>query len=85
MTLSPPAADDSYNDDADADPVSDTQSKPRAKNRGWTSDEDAQLTSAVANTSKKKRGEEFNIDWVAVAALFLVERKGSVIRDGMIS
>jgi hypothetical protein len=30
----------------------------------WTSEEDAKLTSAVANTSKKKWGNEYKIDWV---------------------
>jgi hypothetical protein len=35
----------------------------------WTPDEDVHLTSAVANTSKKRWGKEYTIDWVAVAAL----------------
>jgi hypothetical protein len=35
----------------------------------WTSEEDAKLTSAVANTHKKKIGKEYKRDWVAVAAL----------------
>jgi myb proto-oncogene protein len=55
--------------DADAESVTDTQSKPRAKKRDWTSEEDAKLTSAVAKTSKKKRGKEYKVDWVAISAL----------------
>jgi myb proto-oncogene protein len=35
----------------------------------WTTDEDAKLANAVANTSKKKWGNEYKIDWDAVAAL----------------
>jgi hypothetical protein len=63
--LSPPAAD---NDDTNADPETDTQ--PNAAATGsWTLQEDAKLTRAVANTSKKKRGKEYKINWPAVAAL----------------
>jgi hypothetical protein len=35
----------------------------------WTVEENAKLSSAVANTLKKKWGKEYKIDWVAVAAL----------------
>jgi hypothetical protein len=35
----------------------------------WTTDEDAQLTSATANTSKKKWGNNYMTDWDSVAAL----------------
>jgi hypothetical protein len=35
----------------------------------WTTEEDAELKSAVTNTSKKKYGEEYRIDWGAIAAL----------------
>jgi hypothetical protein len=69
--LSPPATADS--DDANADAVTDTQPNAVGSNRTtarlWTTDEDAQLTSAVANTSKKKWGNEYKTDWDAVAAL----------------
>jgi hypothetical protein len=66
----PPApADIDDNDDADADPESDTQSKPRAKKRDWTSEEDAKLTSAVANTPKKNWGEKDRADWVGISEL----------------
>jgi myb proto-oncogene protein len=34
----------------------------------WTTDEDAQLTSTVTNTRKKKYGKEHRIDWEAFAA-----------------
>jgi hypothetical protein len=66
--LLPPAADD---DDVNVDLVTDTQPNAGA-NRAtglWTIDEDAKLTSAVANTSKKKLGNEYKIDWNAVAVL----------------
>jgi hypothetical protein len=56
-------------DDAEAP---DTQSNPRATGatrRGWTPEEDVELTGAVANTCKKMHGKEYRIDWVAVAAL----------------
>jgi hypothetical protein len=36
----------------------------------WTHEEDAKLNSAVTNNRKKKRGKEYKIDWVTVAALF---------------
>jgi hypothetical protein len=62
-----PAADGDI-DGANADSVTDTQ--PNAGATGsWTSEEDAKLTSAVANTSKRKIGKEYKIDWVAIAAL----------------
>jgi hypothetical protein len=41
----------------------------------WTSDEDAELTSAVANTCKKKWGNEYKPDWDAVAVLVLGRTK----------
>jgi hypothetical protein len=70
---SPPPAIDDIDDNGDAnanaDPVSDPQSKPRAKKRDWTLEEDSKLTSAVANTSKKKYGKEFKTDWVTISAL----------------
>jgi hypothetical protein len=51
VDLSPPAA-DIDNDDANADPVTDTQPKPGATRRRWTLEEDSKLTSAVASTFK---------------------------------
>ena len=66
--LSPPAAD---NDDENADLMTDTHSNAgatRATGR-WTLEEDAKLTSAVANTSEKKWGKEYKTNWAAVAAL----------------
>jgi hypothetical protein len=41
----------------------------RATRQFWTLEEDAKLTSAVANTSKKKYGKECTTDWVAISAL----------------
>jgi hypothetical protein len=69
---SPPA---NNNDDLNADAVTDTQPNARASTRAtgrlWTLEEDAKLTSAVANTSKKKYGKEYKTDWAAIAALVL--------------
>jgi hypothetical protein len=59
-------------DDANADPVMYTQPNTGASPRAtgsWTSDEDAKLTSAVANTSKKKWGKKYKTDWVTISAL----------------
>jgi hypothetical protein len=58
-------------DDANADTVTDTQPNDGATRAtgSWTADEDVQLTRAVANTSKKRRGKEYMTDWVAVVAL----------------
>jgi hypothetical protein len=41
----------------------------RAPPRFWTPEEDTKLTTAVETTCKKKQGEEYGTDWVAVAAL----------------
>jgi hypothetical protein len=50
--------------------IADTQ--PNAGATGatgrWTPEEDATLTSAVTKTRKKKRGKEYQTDWVAIAA-----------------
>jgi uncharacterized protein (DUF2237 family) len=62
--LLPPAADA---DHANVDLVIDGTT-PRATGR-WTTDENKQLTSAIANTSEKKWGNEYKTDWGAVAAL----------------
>jgi hypothetical protein len=72
--LPPPVADCADNDDTNtnADPVTDTQPNAGATTvtrRRWTLEEDAKLSSAVTNTSKKKYGMESNTNWVAVAAL----------------
>jgi hypothetical protein len=66
--LPPPVADNDDDDDDDviAVPVTDTQANAMATGR-WTIDEDAQLTDAVANTSKKKYGKEHKTDWVAIS------------------
>jgi hypothetical protein len=85
LCLPPPAVD---NDDinANADAVTDTQPNDgatRATARSWTTDEDAQLTSAVTNTSKKKCGRKrekeygkyYKTDWDAVSALVLGRTK----------
>jgi hypothetical protein len=71
--LSRPASDDDIDDantdaNTDIDPVTDTQ--PNAVATGyWTPEEDVKLTSAVTNTSKKRRGKEYMTDWVAIAVL----------------
>jgi hypothetical protein len=68
VDLPPPVA---ANDDVNVDPVTDTQ--PNAVATGatgrWTTDEDAKLTYAVANTPKFKLGNKYMTDWDAVAAL----------------
>jgi hypothetical protein len=69
VDLPPPAVDN--NADVNTDPMPDKQPNAgadRAITR-WTPDEDAKLTSAFANTSKKKWGDEYVTDWEAVAAL----------------
>jgi hypothetical protein len=69
VDLPPPAVENC--DDAKADPLTDMQPNAGANRAtgSWTSEEDAKLTSALANTSKKKYGKEYKIDWAAVAAL----------------
>jgi hypothetical protein len=66
--LLPPITD---TDDANVDLVMDIQSNARATGATgrWTAEEDAELTSAVANTKKKWWGKEYKIDWVAIAPL----------------
>jgi hypothetical protein len=65
----PPAIDDiDDNDDADAESVTDTQPNAGDSTRatsGWTFEEYAKLSRAVANTSKKRWGKEYRTDWVA--------------------
>jgi hypothetical protein len=65
-----PAADED-DANANADPETDTQPNSVANwaTGHWTTDEDAELTSAVAITSKKKWRNEYKTDWAAVAAL----------------
>jgi hypothetical protein len=65
--LLPPAADN----DANADPVTDTQPNAGATRAtgNWTLEEDAKLTNAVMNTRKKKCGKEYKTDWVTIFAL----------------
>jgi hypothetical protein len=69
--LPPPPAVDNDDVDVNTDPLTDTQPNTeatRATGR-WTIDEDAELTRAVANTSKKWWGIEYKTDWDAVATL----------------
>jgi alkylhydroperoxidase/carboxymuconolactone decarboxylase family protein YurZ len=67
----PPPAVEKDDANANADLVTDTQMNAGATtaNRRWTSEEDAKLTSAVPNASKKKRGKEYTTDWAAAAEL----------------
>jgi hypothetical protein len=74
--LPPPVA-------ANADPMTDTQPNAGAATvtrRTWTLEEDAKLTSAVANTSKTKCGKEYKTKWAAAAAL-VPSRTGRQCRD----
>jgi hypothetical protein len=67
-------------DDDDDDDVANTDSQPETQSTRratgatgatghWSREGDADLTSAVPNTCKKKWGEEYRTDWPAVAAL----------------
>jgi hypothetical protein len=67
----PPPADVDGDDGENIDSVADKQSNPRAIGAiaRWTSEEDAELTSPIANTHKTKGGKACNRDWVKIAAL----------------
>jgi hypothetical protein len=67
----PPADAATAADRNDSDPVTDMHSIARTTGapRYWSPEEDKQLTIAVTNTCKKKRGKEYKADWIAVAAL----------------
>jgi hypothetical protein len=58
-------------DHADSDPVMDVNPNAKANEapRRWTPEEDVELTSALANTCKKKWGKKYMTDWVALATL----------------
>jgi hypothetical protein len=60
---------DAGTDPAAASPVQRNIGATRAPPRFWTPEEDTKLTTAVETTCKKKQGEEYRTDWVAVAAL----------------
>jgi hypothetical protein len=47
------------------DPMVDTT----GERRRWTPEEDVKLISAVTNTDKKKYGQNYKIDWVAISAI----------------
>jgi hypothetical protein len=84
--LPPPAAD---SDDANvnAEPVMDTQPDAGGATRAtrrWTLQEDARLTTTVANTSKKKWGKEYKTDWATISAL-IPGRTAIQSADGMMS
>jgi hypothetical protein len=64
---SPPTAAVATN--ANANLATDMQPNAGATRRHWTLEEDAKLTSAVPNTSKKKWGTEYMTNWDAVAML----------------
>jgi hypothetical protein len=69
IAMAPPPDDDDH--DANTDSATNTQSNTRAAGVTvcWTPEEDAELTSAVANTCKTKRCEEYRESWVVIAAL----------------
>jgi hypothetical protein len=69
VDLSSRTADDN---DANADLVTDMQPNTGATTVtrcNWTLEEDAKLSSAFTNTSKKKCGKEYKTNWVAISAL----------------
>jgi hypothetical protein len=61
VALPPPVVD---NDDANVDSMTDETARATGR---WTTDQDAKLICAVANTSKKKWGNDYKTDWDAVA------------------
>jgi hypothetical protein len=77
IALSPHADVDDDDDDDDGDDgektdsVTDTKSNEREVGAiaCWTSEEDAELTSAIANTHKTKGVKACNRDWVKIAAM----------------
>jgi hypothetical protein len=74
--LPPPAGDD---DDANADAMTDTQ--PNAVATGsWTLEEDAKLTRALANTSKKRCGEEYKRYLVAISEIIPGQTRKQCLR-----
>jgi hypothetical protein len=58
-------------DNEDADAATDTQANIYGvvATRSWTSEEDAKLTRAAANTPKKRRGNKYKTGWVAISEL----------------
>jgi hypothetical protein len=64
VSLPDAAAANTNDDHVDANPVKDTRVIGY-----WSPEEDAQLTSAVANTCKTKWGKKYRTDWSAVAPL----------------
>jgi hypothetical protein len=79
--LSPPVVDND-NNESNAESVTDS-TRPNAGATGrlrWTPEEDAQLTIAVANTCKKKGGEQKQTDWVAITELVPGRTKKQCIR-----
>jgi hypothetical protein len=65
--LPPPVADDD-DTNTNVDPMTDTQPNAGATSN-WTLEEDAKLTSAVTNTSKKKWGKKYKADWPTISEL----------------
>jgi hypothetical protein len=53
---------------ANVDPTTDTQPNAGA-NRRWTLEENSKLSHAITNTPKKKWGNEYRLDWDAIAEL----------------
>jgi hypothetical protein len=62
--------------------VTDTQPNAEATQAtgGWTSEEDAKLTSAVTNTPKMKWGKEYKTNWVAISELMPCRTRKKCLR-----
>jgi hypothetical protein len=67
----PPTAADIDEANANTDPLTDAQPNAEATwaTGFWSKDEDAELSRAVANTSKMKWGKGYTTNWVAISAL----------------
>jgi hypothetical protein len=63
------SADTGGTDPMTASPMQPNDGAARVPPRWWTPEEDKALTSAVKTTCKKKDGEEYRTDWVAIAEL----------------
>jgi hypothetical protein len=63
--------------DANTNLVKDIQSNPTSSVATgiWTPEDDAELTSAIANTKEKRWGKAYKTDWPAVAALVIGRTK----------
>jgi hypothetical protein len=82
MALPPEDTDDDANDDSVTNAPSKNLASPATKkSHPWTPEEDAKLTSAIANTCKKKHGKALRTDWDTIVVLLPGRTKDSANRD----